>query len=86
MTTDGTLQPSPYQVGDWVIYTPSRRGYDLDANAGPEGRLIPGRRYRVTEIQQGSYVVVEGYVHPGGGLYWTEFSPAPQRKARRDHV
>jgi len=41
--------------------------------ASPEGKLIPGKEYVVSEIQDDAYVVVEGYKHPGGGLYWTEF-------------
>jgi hypothetical protein len=41
--------------------------------ASPSGRLVPGKAYKVVEIQRGRYVVVEGYNHPGGGLYWTEF-------------
>jgi hypothetical protein len=41
--------------------------------APPSQRLVPGNEYVVKEIQDGSYVVVEGYNHPGGGIYWTEF-------------
>jgi hypothetical protein len=36
-------------------------------------KLVPGKKYRVKAIQKGVYVVVEGYDHPGGGIYWTEF-------------
>ena len=39
-------------------------------------RLIPDKIYRVTEIQKALYIVVEGYSHPGGGIYWTEFEKA----------
>jgi hypothetical protein len=53
-----------------VIYNPSERGYALDANSI---RLEPGRVYRVCKVEKSFYVVVEGYSHPGGGLYWTEF-------------
>jgi hypothetical protein len=41
--------------------------------ASPSQKLIPGKRYKIENIQKGAYVVVEGYVHPGGGIYWTEF-------------
>jgi hypothetical protein len=41
--------------------------------APPSQRLVPGNEYVVKEIQDGGYVVVEGYNHPGGGIYWTEF-------------
>jgi hypothetical protein len=40
-------------------------------------RLTPGKTYIVCEVQEEHYVVVEGYHHPGGGLYWTEFEAAP---------
>jgi len=41
--------------------------------ASPSGKLIPGNVYKIVEIQKDRYLVVEGYDHPGGGLYWTEF-------------
>ena len=35
-----------------------------------------GQLYRVVDIQEELYVVVEGLeASPGGGLYWTEFEP-----------
>jgi hypothetical protein len=38
--------------------------------------LKPGEKYKVARIEQGSYVVVEGFENSsGGGLYWTEFTP-----------
>jgi len=45
----------------------------LDVMASPSQKLIPGHEYIVKEIQNDLYVVVEGYDHPGGGIYWTEF-------------
>jgi len=37
--------------------------------------LIPGSKYRITEIVSNLYLVVEGFEKSsGGGLYWTEFS------------
>ena len=59
-----------------MIYTPSDRGRGLAANDPPEARLNPGAVYRIAEVQRGQYIVVEGYNHPGGGLYWSEFTPA----------
>jgi hypothetical protein len=35
--------------------------------ASPEGKLIPGKEYVVSEVQDDAYVVVEGYKHPGRG-------------------
>jgi len=66
-----------FRVGDLVVYRPSRRGYLRDVNS-PE-RLVPGRIYRIVRIEQGAYIVVDGYTHPGGGLYWSEFSEAGRR-------
>jgi hypothetical protein len=66
----------PFKVGDKVIYKPSQRGFDLDVMSAAAGRLVPGRTYVVREIQREQYVDVEGYDHPGGGIYWTEFEPA----------
>lgn len=63
----------PFLVGDCVVYKPSNRGIDLDVMSSMSERLIQGDVYRVTKIEDGLYVVVDGYSHPGGGLYWTEF-------------
>lgn len=59
----------PFKTGDWVIYKPTPRGYGLIDGK----RMVPGKAYRVEAIEDKVYVVVEGYKHPGGGLYWTEF-------------
>jgi hypothetical protein len=60
----------PFKVGEKVIYNPSSRGHAYDDGE----RLKIGGQYKVKEIVQESYVVVEGYEdHPGGGIYWTEF-------------
>ena len=60
----------PFKPGDKVRYSPSERGYDLDAMGE---RLTPGQTYTVQTVQDNRYVVVDGYHHPGGGIYWTEF-------------
>lgn len=65
----------PYTVGQTVVYRPSRRGIDADVMAPSSEKLTPGKSYRIAEIQQDLYVVPEGYKHPGGGVYWTEFAP-----------
>jgi len=31
----------------------------------------------VDAVIDGIYIVVEGYTHPGGGLYWSEFKKSP---------
>lgn len=70
----------PFVVGDWVVYKPTKRGMDLDVMSSISERLIPGKVYRVSEIQKNSYIVVDGYTHPGGGIYWAEFeTPLPPR-------
>ena len=65
--------PCPFEVGQYVIYRPSSRGMALDVMASPSKNLIPGTRYRIADVVKGCYVLVEGYDHPGGGIYWTEF-------------
>lgn len=69
----GESDRCPFKVGDRVVYRPSSRAMALDIMASSSERLLPGKVYRVAAIRKGLYVVVEGYEHPGGGLYWTEF-------------
>jgi hypothetical protein len=33
----------------------------------------PGTPVVIERIDQGVYLVLEGWPHPGGGTYWTEF-------------
>ena len=68
-------QTCPYSVGQTVVYCPSKRGIDADVMTPPLQKLTPGKAYRIAEIQEGLYVLPEGYKHPGGGIYWTEFAP-----------
>jgi hypothetical protein len=68
--------PAPFKPGDRVIYRPSDRGRGLAANDPSAARLVPEHEYIVAEVQQGSYIVIQGHAHPGGGLYWTEFVAA----------
>lgn len=63
----------PFQVGDKVRYQPTERGYALDAMSD---RLKPGETYTVEAVEDGNYIVVCGYKHPGGGIHWTEFKAA----------
>ena len=66
------MSKCPFKPGDYVIYKPSQRGYNLIDGVRPE----IGRKYRVLEIERDNYIVIDGYQHPGGGLYWTEFEKA----------
>jgi hypothetical protein len=68
------MKECPFKAGDYVIYKPSQRGYDLIDGERPE----MGRKYRVFEIERDNYVVLEEYKHPGGGIYWTEFEKADE--------
>lgn len=62
-------------VGDYVeTNCPFTKGEALEAMSSSSDRLMPGMAYKISEIQDGSYVLVEGYTHLGGGLYWSEFS------------
>jgi hypothetical protein len=69
----------PFFVGDWVMYKPTNKGIDSDVMSSISECLVSGRIYRVAEIQKSLYIVVEGYKHPGGGIYWTEFIAAPSK-------
>ena len=64
-----TTRKCPFKAGEYVIYQPSQRGHDLTDGLRPE----IGKKYRVESIEKNNYVVIEGYRHPGGGIYWTEF-------------
>ena len=70
------MEKCQFKPGDWVIYSPSQRGYHLVDGE----RMVIGKRYRVERIEKETYVVVEGYRHPGGGLYWTEFQMDPEQQ------
>jgi hypothetical protein len=69
----------PFRVGDLVVYSPDDRQYGLEAMSS--SRLERGKAYRVEAIQDSAYVVVEGHPHPGGGLHWSNFKPAPPGSA-----
>lgn len=64
----------PFRVGQTVIYRPSERGIGLDVMTPDSEKLVPENAYRIASIQDGIYLVVDGFTHPGGGLHWTEFS------------
>lgn len=64
----------PFKVGQVVFYRPSPRGVGLSANDRPSEVPKVGEAVRIIKIEKGSYLVVEGYSHPGGGVHWTEFS------------
>ena len=67
-------KPCPFNPGDTVVYKPSPRGRGLGVMTDL-AVLKPGARYKVAQIQQDYYVVLEGFEDsPGGGLYWTEFA------------
>jgi hypothetical protein len=68
------MDTCPFKVGDVVIYRPSGRGLALDIMASATGKLIPEKQYTVAAIQNNNYVLVAEYNHPGGGIFWQEFS------------
>jgi hypothetical protein len=61
-----------FHVGQVVFYRPSAHGYGWEA---PGSMPTPGTAVKVSGIV-GPYIEIEGWPHPGGGMYWTEFSPA----------
>ena len=66
--------PCPFKGGDIVFYRPLNRGLGLSANDRPGANPKVGEAVRIMKIEKGVYLTVEGCTHPGGGLYWTEFS------------
>jgi len=68
------LKKCPFAVGAVVVYRPSAKG--LGALVMTDlARLVPGQKYKIAEIEDGIYIVPEGFeTAVGGGLYWTEFS------------
>jgi len=67
-------EPCPFKVGDTVVYRPTNRGRGLLIMTNLVA-LKPGNEYKITRIESGVYVVVEGFENDaGGGLYWTEFA------------
>lgn len=64
----------PFKPGDTVVYKPSVRGRGLTGMTDL-AVLEPGAQYKVAQIQQDYYLVLEGFEDsPGGGLHWTEFA------------
>lgn len=64
----------PYKVGDTVVYRPSRRGHELSIMIDPQYEI--GKAYKIVRIVKDVYLVLEGMENvPGGGRYWTDFSP-----------
>ena len=61
----------PFYVGQTVFYRPSIRGLGWEA---PSTTPPIGAAVQITEIQDGKYLVLEEWLHPGGGTHWTEFS------------
>jgi hypothetical protein len=68
------MNKCPFKAGDYVVYKPSQRGHDQIDGIRPE----IGKKYRVVKIARENYVVLDGYQHPGGGIYWTEFEKASE--------
>jgi hypothetical protein len=64
----------PFKVGDSVYYWTSLRGQGLAANDAPFETPQIGQAVKIAKIVDGKYIEVEGFSHPGGGTYWTEFS------------
>lgn len=72
-------QQCPFKVGELVVYKPSTRGRDLIIMTDL-AKLMPGQKYKVSKIDDGVYVVVEGFENCiPCGLYWTEFVAAIDR-------
>ncbi len=64
--------PCPFKVGDLVYHRPSDKGCGLAANDPDLPK--PGEHARIARIEKRTYIVWEGFSHPGGSLFWIEFS------------
>ena len=68
------FEKCPFAVGSVVVYRPSARGRGLGVMTDL-AKLVPGQKYKIAKIEDGIYIVPEGFeTAVGGGLYWTEFS------------
>ncbi len=64
----------PFQVGDWIRYTPTQRGRGHLVMTGL-ANLIPNELYRVAEVVENDYVVLESHESAmPNAIYWTEFA------------
>jgi hypothetical protein len=64
----------PFSVGETVFYRPTNKGRGAIVMTDL-GKLVPDQKYRIARIDEGVYVVPEGFEDTDpGGLYWTEFS------------
>jgi hypothetical protein len=65
----------PFKVGDMVMYRPNIKSN----NSGTSKMLLQeGRSYKIAQIKNDVYVVVEGDFSMG--IYWTEFSSIGARQ------
>jgi hypothetical protein len=68
------FEKCPFEVGSVVIYRPSGKGRGAIIMTDLS-RLAPGQKYKIAKIEDGIYIIPEGFETAiGGGLYWTEFS------------
>jgi hypothetical protein len=67
------MEKCPFKSGEIVVYSPTSRGRDLLLMTSL-AELQPGKIYKVSEIQEDMYVVVEGFENAvPSGVYWSEF-------------
>lgn len=82
------MEKCPFKPGDIVVYAPSIRGRghlvmtDL-------AKLQPGNKYRITEVFEEDYVVLEGFENSvPSAIFWSEFklssTDAPQEPRKED--
>ena len=63
----------PFKAGDEVIYEPAAHGQLVNTDLAV---LQRGVKYKIARVDKRKYVALEGFENsPGGGIYWTEFSP-----------
>jgi len=67
------MEKCPYKTGDVVVYAPTPRGRDLLVMTDL-ARLRPGDHYKIVEIYEENYLVLEGFAKAvPSAVFWTEF-------------
>jgi hypothetical protein len=70
------MEKCPFKQGDIVVYAPTARGRGLLAMTDL-AELQPGNKYRIVEIYEVDYIVLEGFENAvPSAIFWSEFKLA----------
>jgi hypothetical protein len=68
--------PCPFRVGQVVYYWPDERTRNHGVNSDGWRDLAPGSYVRIADIEDGEYIVPEGF-QSGNGVHWSVFAQGP---------